>query len=45
MCGERNSASETGIDLIEIWRNGYSIAELWGFSKPVSLVLRPTTLI
>jgi hypothetical protein len=36
MCGEINSASETGIDLVEIWRNGYSIAELWGFSKPVS---------
>jgi hypothetical protein len=36
MCGEINSASETGIDLVEIWRVGYSIAELWGFSKPVS---------
>jgi len=31
-----NSASENEIDLVEIWRNGYSIAELWGFSKPVS---------
>jgi hypothetical protein len=36
MCDEINSASETGIDLVEIWRVGYSIAELWGFSKPVS---------
>ena len=23
-------------DLNEIWANGYSIAELWGFTKPVS---------
>ena len=31
-----DSADELSSDLNVIWGNGYSVAELWGFTKPVS---------
>jgi hypothetical protein len=33
---QQSATTEAHDDLSDVWANGYSVAELWGFSKPVS---------